>query len=77
MGVNYTGNDHQERKVTIIRVLTTMRESLGISETLGELGVRKADIPELAKKAIHDPCMVTNPRHPTLQDIEQIYEKAL
>jgi alcohol dehydrogenase class IV len=77
MGVDYTGNDRKERKTKIIGTLTLMRESLGISETLGELGVKKADIPELAKKAIHDPCMATNPRQPTLKDIEHIYEKAL
>jgi alcohol dehydrogenase class IV len=77
MGVEYTGDNPQEKKVKIIRAFTSMRENLGISETLGEIGVKKADIPELAKKAIHDPCMATNPRQPTIKDIEQIYENAL
>lgn len=77
MGIDYTGNNPQVRKTKIIGALKSMRKSMGISETLGELGVKKADIPELAKKAIHDPCMATNPRQPTLEDIEHIYEKAL
>ncbi len=41
------------------------------------MGVSKKDIPELAKKAIRDPCLATNPRKLTLEDIERMYEHAL
>jgi alcohol dehydrogenase class IV len=61
----------------IISAIRSLRESLHATETLGDLGVTQRDIPELAGKAIRDPCMATNPRRPTQRDIEEIYERAL
>jgi alcohol dehydrogenase class IV len=40
------------------------------------MGVSRSEIPELARKAINDPCIFTNPRQMTLQDIEALYDKA-
>ena len=34
-------------------------------------------IPELSRKAFADACIVTNPRRPSVRDIEVIYEEAL
>jgi len=53
-----------------------LREAVGITGTLGEKGLKRKDIPELAAKAMRDACMVTNPRRPAQRDIEAIYEKA-
>jgi alcohol dehydrogenase class IV len=53
------------------------RKSLGISETLGSIGVRSEDIPKLAENALRDVCMATNPRRPIRQEIEAIYASAL
>jgi alcohol dehydrogenase len=77
MGVELDGLDREAKKKAIIGSITAMRDQVGVTETLGDLGVKKTDIPELAKKAIHDPCLATNPRKATVQDIERIYEKAL
>jgi alcohol dehydrogenase class IV len=76
MGVEMEGLDREAKKKAIIGSITAMRDLVGVTETLGDLGVKKTDIPELAKKAIHDPCLATNPRKATVHDIEQIYEKA-
>jgi alcohol dehydrogenase len=64
-------------KEQVIAGIRTLRESLGVTDTLSDLGVTKKDIPELAKKALHDPCLATNPRKMTVTDIGQVYEKAL
>jgi alcohol dehydrogenase len=64
-------------KKTVIAGIRSFRESLGVTETLTDLGVSRKDIPDLAKKAIRDPCLATNPRKLTLKDLERIYEKAL
>jgi alcohol dehydrogenase len=77
MGVELDGPGREEKKKAIIGAVTAMREQLGVTATLGDLGVKKTDIPELAKKAMRDPCLATNPRRATQRDIEQIYEKAL
>ncbi|ABN57070.1 MULTISPECIES: alcohol dehydrogenase-like regulatory protein ErcA [Methanoculleus] len=53
------------------------RKTLGITETLAEVGVRVDAIPALAAAAHADPCMVTNPRSLACEDIERIYGHAL
>jgi alcohol dehydrogenase len=71
------GLPHEEAKRNIVSAIRTLRESLGVTETLSDLGVSKKDIPELAKMAKRDPCLATNPRILTVADIEIIYECAL
>ena len=77
LGVETEGVERSEKKRRILAAIASMRESLGITMTLGDLGVTEADLPKLAGTAIRDPCLATNPRRATVHDIEQIYEKAL
>lgn len=77
MGMDLSATSHTDRKETIIAGIRNLRETLHVTDTLGDLGVSKADIPALATNALNDPCMATNPRQPTLKDIERIYEEAL
>ena len=51
-------------------------KAIGISATLKERGLKKGDIPQLARIAINDPCMATNPIAPTINDIETVYAQA-
>ena len=59
------------------QALVRFRRRVGIHQTLGRLGVTTADIPDMARKAFHDPCLATNPVQPTVREIEVIYEQAL
>ncbi|MFA6331928.1 MAG: alcohol dehydrogenase-like regulatory protein ErcA [Methanoregula sp.] len=77
MGLDLGSLGHTERREKIIAGIRTLRESLGITASLGDLGVTAADIPALARNALQDPCMATNPRQPTQTDIERIYEEGL
>lgn len=77
MGVETTAMSAADVQSALFARLASLREAAGITHTLGEMGVGRDDIPVLAEKALRDPCLVTNPRQPTLQDIETIYEKAL
>jgi len=67
----------EDAKDMVVSEIRRLKRSLGIQKTLGEIGLKRADIPALALKAMKDPCMVTNPRVPTERDIEVIYEEAL
>lgn len=53
------------------------RSHLGMDETLSDIGVKASDIPQLAQNAAKDPCMATNPRPASVQEIGDIYERAL
>lgn len=77
MGVEISGLDDNGRKIKFISAIKAFRERLGMTETLGDLGITRENIPDLARNAMRDPCMATNPRQPTIEDIEQIYEAAL
>ncbi len=76
-GLDLTGLSFGQKKNLIIEDLIKFRKDVGITKSLSDLGVQKKDIPLLAKNAFNDVCIVTNPREPTIQDIENIYEKAL
>ncbi|HYS43911.1 MAG TPA: alcohol dehydrogenase-like regulatory protein ErcA [Geobacteraceae bacterium] len=77
MGVETTAMGAAEVQSALFARLSSLREEAGITHTLGEMGVKRDDIPVLAEKALRDPCLVTNPRQPTLQDIETTYAQAL
>jgi alcohol dehydrogenase len=77
LAVDTTGLSQDDAKHKIVSAIRLLREGLGVTETLSDLGVSKGDIPELAKKAKRDPCLATNPRTLTVEDIESIYERAL
>ena len=49
----------------------------GLDAVLGQKGVRRTDVAELARRACADPCIATNPRAPNRRDVEVIYEEAL
>jgi alcohol dehydrogenase class IV len=77
LGLDLSGlSDNQKRK-RIIDDLIAFKKEIGITDTLSELGVKMSDIPLLAQNAMSDPCLVTNPRDVSLNNIENIYEQSL
>jgi alcohol dehydrogenase class IV len=66
-----------KEKTALLEGLTRFRHKVGVRRTLSQMGVKSSDIPRLAKMAMQDACMVTNPRRPTQRDVEVIYEEAL
>lgn len=56
--------------------IRALRMSIGVTGTIASLGIQREQLPLLAKKAMLDACMVTNPRRPTQKDIEKIYAAA-
>ncbi len=77
MGLDVGGMAPDEVSRALVAALRQLRDELGLTYTLSQVGVAREDIPELAEIAIHDPCIFTNPRQPERRDIEAIYEKAL
>ena len=57
--------------------LRALREAVGVRGALGPRGVCAADVPALAKTAMRDACLVTNPRRPNQRDLEVLFEEAL
>lgn len=77
MNVDCSSHNFSEIKKKLLSALQALRIELGITERLGDLGVTRDNLPALAQSAMRDPCLATNPRRPTVSDLEHIYEGAL
>lgn len=64
------------RKKAVLAAIRAIKADAGISVGLADLGVSREHLHDLAAKALSDPCMLTNPRQPTLEEIEAVYENA-
>ena len=61
----------------LILKLRNMTDQLGIKPGLYNMGVKEKDIEFLSQNAFLDPCLATNPRSATIEDIESLYHAAL
>jgi len=57
--------------------LNDFKASLGLTHRLSALGVGEQSIPHLASMALKDACIVTNPKMPTQNEVEEIFTHAL
>ena len=64
-------------KYGLIDGIVNLKIETGIDRTLYDIGIKDEDIPQLAQKAIQDPCIVTNPVMPKKSDVEEIFKNAL
>ena len=77
MGLDLRGMTAAERQHAVLGAIEALRREVGIEASLGNRGVKRADVPDLAGQALRDACLVTNPRRPDRRDLEVIYEEAL
>lgn len=64
-------------KKSLIDNIISLKKSVGITKTLSNTGVKHGDLYELSKKAVKDPCLITNPRKANEKDIEVVFANAL
>ncbi|MBF0301517.1 MAG: iron-containing alcohol dehydrogenase [Desulfamplus sp.] len=62
-------------KQSLIERLRTLRKGVGINTKLSQMGIKRDDLPQLARFALADPCILTNPVMPTQHDVEEIYAR--
>lgn len=74
--IDTKGLSGKEKRIKLVNKVIELKNQVGIFCKLGNEGIGISDIPELSKKAIDDPCMITNPKKLNLRDIEVIYEEA-
>jgi alcohol dehydrogenase len=77
MGLDIQGKTESEKAKLLISDIQNLKAQLGIKDTLSQKGLSRSDIALLAKNALNDPCLITNPRTAKQRDLEVIYEEAL
>lgn len=66
----------QRAAIGSVDIIKKLSKQVGIPAKLKELKVSPKDFEALAKLAMHDTCMPTNPRAATLQDVIAVYGQA-
>jgi alcohol dehydrogenase len=77
MGVNVDGLSTVEAAKEAIKAIKVLSVSIGIPTGLAELGVKEEDFEVMAKNAKLDACQLTNPRLATLEQVIEMFGKAL
>lgn len=77
MKLDMRGLSIKQKRDMILGEIAQLKKAAGITKNLSDRGASLSDVPHLAKKALKDPCMVTNPLRPNQRDIEVIYEESL
>lgn len=76
-GLDLRGKNQAQRKRALLEHVRHMKRQAGVYRTLREVGVGRTDVNFYSDHALKDPCMATNPRRPSMRDIETVYEESL
>lgn len=76
MGVDTSAMDADEAAAAAVKAVKDLSVSLGIPQTLREIGIPETALPQLAKDAFADVCTGGNPREITEADILELYKIA-
>ena len=76
MGVDVSAMDADEAAAAAVKAVKSLSVSLGIPQTLREIGIPEAALPQLANDAFADVCTGGNPREITEADILELYKIA-
>lgn len=66
-----------EARTKAVEAIKQLSQDVGIPSTISELGVKAADIPQIAEDALRDVCTPGNPREATLADIIALYQSMM
>jgi len=77
MGLDLRGMSSAGKKKALLERVRDLRSRAGVDRRLEILGVKRGDLSFLSRKALQDPCLMTNPRPANRRDLEVIYEETL
>jgi len=75
MGIAADGDDPTQAATKLVAGIAALRQGVGITQRLADLGVRAKDLARLAQYAAQDPCLSTNPREASPVQIETIFRE--
>lgn len=62
---------------TFVWMISELSKSVGITQTVTEVGAKEEDFEMLAEKAMEDPCKPGNPREVSKEDFINLYRQAM
>ena len=76
LGVGVTGASADENAAAAIAAITRLRDQVGLTRRLAEMGIGAADFTLIAADALDDEVLANTPRPPTASDISAILAAA-
>jgi alcohol dehydrogenase class IV len=76
MGLDLGTGEPDEKGAMLASGIADLCKALGFNQRLVDIGVSADEIPRLAGAAFKDPCLATNPRPASIEDIEKIFHAA-
>jgi len=67
----------EQVKLSLIQYLSHLRQAINIPSFIKVHRLNQATFHTLVSNALHDPCMITNPKEVTFEELKSIYEKIL
>jgi len=77
LGADLSTTPEDQGAAVLLQALRDLKTTVGVTQTLSDLGVASSDIPALTDMALRDPCLTTNPATLSRADIEQLFTEAL
>lgn len=77
MDLDFIGKTQEQARDILLNHLIQLTQEYGLNMKLSNLGYTLSDIPQLARTAIKDPCLLTNPRPVSIGELEELYAEAL
>ena len=77
LGVHADKFTKEEVIKTFVDKIKDLSETVGITQTVSEVGGKVEDLSMLADKAMEDPCKPGNPREVSKEDFIRLYEEAM
>lgn len=77
LGIDCRGLTARQVRARLVEHLVALKRAVGLTGTLGRVGVNSSDVPFLTRHALEDPCILTNPRRSGPRDVQVVYEEAL
>ena len=77
LGIDTRGMTTPQVRQRLVQHLIELKQAMGFHQSLRMHGVDTSDLRTLSLHAMDDPCILTNPRESSLQDVEVVYAEAL
>jgi alcohol dehydrogenase len=77
LGEDITGLSPKAAALKAVEAIRTLSADIGIPSGFKEIGMKESDIPILAENALKDICTLFNPRTVKVEDIIELYKKAM
>lgn len=77
LGIDAKEMSKEEVISAMVSKIRELSASVGVTQTVSDVGGKEEDIDMLAEKAFNDPCAPGNPREASVEDLKNLYKAAM